>query len=200
MEIKRSKAPKILGFVALSFSFLALIFALPLEYIFKLLEEGLYNFSREGAICFNLMMIHSLINDEFFCFLTSLIIPIALLLIPRENGKKKAILFIIITSSVILLQLISNIICYIVINTTLFGRLSVYVSTAISFINGRFVLVHIKSLIGCFEYQNSYVIIRALDQLGYIISSILYILQNILCLIGFITLLKKNKTLHQLEE
>lgn len=196
MEIKRSKAPKILGFVALSFSFLALIFALPFEYIFKLLEEGLYNFSSEAQIFYYLEVILHLIRNEIFPFLTSLIIPIALLLIPRKNGKKKAIVFIIITSSIVLLQLFSSII-YFIISEFHFG--SLYLRIPFEFINGSSIFLYIKHLIIRFENQNISMI-GALNILCYIISYTLYILQNILCLIGFITLLKKNKTLKKLEE
>lgn len=185
---KQSKAPKILGFIALAFSVLAFICAFPIEDVFRCINTG------------NTWNLESIIYNYFYqlqCFLISLILPMALLLIPRENGRKKAIVFIVITVFVILIQMLGNVINY-VFNSLQIEGFSRVITDYTNRINGGWFLIIVANLIKfgeyLFNFRSIYSVMSLIDTMSGLISNILYLLQPVLCLVGFITLLKKKKT------
>lgn len=189
MNQKLSKTPKILGFIALAFSVIALICMFPIQEVIRCINTG--NTS-------NLPYLFSNFISQFQCFLISLILPMALLLIPRENGRKKAIVFIVITVFVILNQIVGNVINFLGTYILAIGESSLYIREYTRIINGGRFLNIVANLITrgeyLFNFYSFYGIMELVYIIGALISNILYLLQPVLCLVGFITLLKKKKT------
>ena len=191
MNQKLSKAPKILGFIALAFSVIALICMFPIQEVIRCINSGSTS---------NLPYLFSNFLSQFQCFLISLILPMALLLIPRENGRKKAIVFIVITVFVILTQIVGNVINFLGTYILAIGEsyLYTYIREYTRIINGGRVLNIVANLITrgeyLFNFYSFYGVMDLVYIMGTLISNILYLLQPVLCLVGFITLLKKKKT------
>lgn len=132
---------------------------------------------------------------EYHLLLISLILPGALLLLNQQNGKKIAVAFTLISVVVLLGQLLGNIsnMIFILVFRFEYNPFS-------DAVVGSYFLSGIVDLISSFSLSSKYIIPCILVSVGNIVSSLLFFVKNVLCLVGFGMIAFKKEKLEKLEQ
>ena len=185
---KQKNIPKIIAIVGIVLAIAAFIASIPIYVFF----ENYYRITEMLEIfCGELVY-------EYHLLLISLILPGALLLLNKQHSKKIAVAFTVISVVVLLGQLLGNVSNLIFSFSILVLGID-YNPFSEAAIGSHF-LSGIVDLIRSFSLSSKYIIPCILVSVGNIVSSLLFFVKNVLCLVGFGMIAFKKEKLEKLEQ